>query len=212
MRTSSYAPFYDLFKLIVAIILLAIVLFMLWNVTPPSSPAPPAATWTPPPPSAETAVVSPTPAPPTDTASPTLNSAIVTATATPTPPSAENLTSTPTASPTLPPVTETLPTPIVEIPSEPNACAAVSRSRLQVGMRATILRRLNFRSSPGIMNNWMLTNIPGTQVEVIGGPACTIYKNGGSYLWWQIKLPNGIVGWSAEASAFGAFYFMEPTR
>jgi hypothetical protein len=79
-------------------------------------------------------------------------------------------------------------------------------------MRAIIQRRLNFRSSPGIMNNWIKTNLPGTQVEVIGGPECTRYKNGGAYLWWQIKLPDGQIGWSAETSAFGAFYFMEPVR
>jgi hypothetical protein len=58
--------------------------------------------------------------------------------------------------------------------------------------------------------DWILTNIPNTQVEIIGGPACTRYEYGGSYLWWQIKLPNGLIGWSAEASAFGKFYFMEP--
>jgi len=79
-------------------------------------------------------------------------------------------------------------------------------------MQAVIQRRLNFRSSPGIMNNWIKTNLPGTLVEVIGGPECTRYKNGGAYLWWQIRLPDGQVGWSAEASAFGAFYFMEPVR
>jgi hypothetical protein len=100
----------------------------------------------------------------------------------------------------------------VEIPSEPEVCAAVSRSQIQVGLQAIIQRRLNFRSSPGIQNNWILTNLPGTQVEVIGGPECTRYKNGGAYLWWQIKLPDGQIGWSAEASAFGAFYFMEPVR
>jgi len=83
---------------------------------------------------------------------------------------------------------------------------------LQVGMKATIMRRLNFRSSPGILNNWILTNIPNTQVEIIDGPTCTRYRNGGAYLWWQIKLPNGLTGWSAEASAFGAFYFMEPVK
>jgi hypothetical protein len=79
-------------------------------------------------------------------------------------------------------------------------------------MRAVIQRRLNYRSSPGLFNNWLFTNVPGTEVDVIGGPACTIYRNGGSYLWWQIKLPNGLVGWSAEASAFGTFYFMQPLR
>jgi hypothetical protein len=77
-------------------------------------------------------------------------------------------------------------------------------------MKATIVRRLNFRSSPGIFNNWIFTNNPNTEVEIIGGPSCTRYQNGGAYLWWQIKLPDGQIGWSAEASAFGAFYFMEP--
>jgi hypothetical protein len=79
-------------------------------------------------------------------------------------------------------------------------------------MNAVIQRRLNFRSSPGIMDNWILTNIPGTQVEVVGGPTCTRYQNGVAYLWWQIKLPNGSVGWSAEASASGMYYFMEPSQ
>jgi hypothetical protein len=79
-------------------------------------------------------------------------------------------------------------------------------------MKATIAHIVNFRSSPGVFNNWILTNQPGIQVEVIGGPACTRYKNGGAYLWWQIKLPNGLAGWSAEASAFGKFYFMEPVK
>jgi hypothetical protein len=100
----------------------------------------------------------------------------------------------------------------VEIPSETNICEAVSRSQLQVGMKATIVHHLNFRSSPGVLNNWILTNVPDTQVEIIGGPSCTRYQNGGAYLWWQIKLPNGMIGWSAEASAFGAFYFMEPVQ
>jgi hypothetical protein len=72
-----------------------------------------------------------------------------------------------------------------------------------------ILRRLNFRSSPGIQDNWLRTNIPGTQVEVIGGPECLPYV-AGAYIWWQIKLPKGEVGWSAEGSIHGTFYFMEP--
>jgi len=79
-------------------------------------------------------------------------------------------------------------------------------------MKATILRRLNFRSSPGIRNNWIKTNLPGTRVDILGGPECTLYKNGGAYLWWRIELPDGQIGWSAEASAFGRFYFMEPVK
>jgi hypothetical protein len=80
---------------------------------------------------------------------------------------------------------------------------------LQVGTNATILRRLNFRSSPGIRDNWLLTNIPGTQVEIIGGPECVPYWTG-AYMWWQIRLPDGRTGWSAEGSLHGSFYFMEP--
>jgi hypothetical protein len=92
------------------------------------------------------------------------------------------------------------------------ACeAAVTRSRLQAGTTATILRRLNFRSSPGIRDNWLRTNIPGTQVEVMSGPECVPYVSG-AYLWWQIRLPDGEVGWSAEGSIYGTFYFMEPSE
>jgi hypothetical protein len=78
-------------------------------------------------------------------------------------------------------------------------------------MNATILRRLNFRSSPGIENNWLLTNIPGTEVQVVGGPECVPHFTG-AYVWWQIKLPDGQIGWSAESSQFGLFYFMEPSQ
>ena len=77
-------------------------------------------------------------------------------------------------------------------------------------MKAVIQRRLNFRAYPGLFKNLILTNQPGTEVEIVGGPACTRYREGGAYLWWEIKLPNGLTGWSAEASAFGAFYFMAP--
>jgi len=100
----------------------------------------------------------------------------------------------------------------VEIPPDTNVCnAALSHSQLQAGINATILRRLNFRTSPGIQNNWIRTNIPGTQVEIIDGPICLPHFMG-AYVWWQIKLPDGQIGWSAEASLFGRFYFMEPIR
>jgi hypothetical protein len=68
---------------------------------------------------------------------------------------------------------------------------------------------LNFRASPGIRDNWLLTSIPGTQVKVVGGPECLPYWTG-AYVWWQIQLPDGRVGWSAEGSLHGSFYFMEP--
>jgi hypothetical protein len=198
MRATSHAPFYDLFKLIVAIILLVIFLFLIWNrPTQPLQPIPPAATSTPPPPTPTIVSPTSTPVPPTTTLEP---SETATQTATLTPP--------PTAAVT----DEPLPTPIVEVSSDEEACTAYARSQLEVGMEATIQRRLNFRSFPGLFNNLILTNNPGTEVEIVGGPVCTRYQEGGAYLWWQIKLPDGLIGWSAEASAFGAFYFMEPTE
>ena len=197
MRATSHAPFYDLFKLIVAIILL-LLLFLIW-IRPPQQmqPVTSAATSTPLPPTPTTASSTSTPLPPVTTPEPS---------ATPT------LTTTAVPSPTAAVTDEPLPTPVVEIPSDPEACAAYSRSQLQVGVKATIQRRLNFRSYPGLFNNLILTNDPGTEVEIVGGPACTRYQGGGAYLWWQIRLPDGSIGWSAEASAFGAFYFMEPAE
>ena len=208
MSNSARAPFYDLFKLTVAIILLVIFVLLLFLNRSSQARQIQVANPTTPPPSTSTVVLAPsTPVPPTATLVPTNTS-----TPKPSPTNLPTLTDTPIPSVTESPVPETLPTPIVEIPSDQNVCEAVSRSQLQVGMKATIAHIVNFRSSPGVFNNWILTNHPGIQVEVIGGPACTRYKNGGAYLWWQIKLPNGQIGWSAEASAFGKFYFMEPAK
>ena len=202
MRTSSHAPFYDLFKLIVTIILLILFLYLFWmRPVPALQSVEPISTSTPLPPT-------PTIVSPTQTSIPSTNTPA--STETPLPTSTPPKTSTLPPSPTEAATDEPLPTPIVEIPSEPEACAAYSRSQLQVGMKATIQRPLNFRSYPGLFKNLILTNGPGVEVEIIGGPACTRYEKGGAYLWWEIKLPNGLTGWSAEASAFGAFYFMEP--
>jgi len=219
MNASSRAPGYDLFKLIVTIILLLVFLLLWLGIKPVQAPqaeqlplagitsTSPTETPLSTPSTTLRASLTPVPAsntppPPTETPLPTAT-ATVADTSTPEPPSS---TETPMAT------EEALPTPIVEIPAQTSDCEAVSRSQLQVGMQATIKRKVNLRSSPGLFNNWIAVNQPDTQVEVIGGPACTRYKNGGAYLWWQIKLANGTVGWSAEASAFGSFYFMEPVK
>lgn len=113
---------------------------------------------------------------------------------------------------TLTPDGQATPTPTASTRVPLTACEAVqSRSRLGQGMKATILRRLNFRSSPGIGENWLHTNLPGTPVEVVGGPECLPHYTG-AYVWWQIRLPDGEIGWSAEASMHGSFYFMEPAE
>ena len=200
MDASTRAPGYDLFKLIVAIFLLILAIILMW-VSPSqvSTPPPPTGTMLVTPATTLTAraasptivAVSPTSPPPAATASPSPAPSALRA---PSPTATATVEATPTAT------------------TSATACqAAASRSRLRVGTNATILRRLNFRSSPGIRDNWILTNIPGTRVEVIGGPECVPYWTG-SYLWWQIQLPDGRTVWSAEGSLQGSFYFMEPNE
>jgi len=223
VNTSRRVTGYDLFKLIVAIVLF--ILFLLFNRKAiPNAPPP---IFTP------FSNQNPTTVPATQRtgatdsviSSPTLmEAASLTATAQPTitGTGAVEATATPLPSPTpasLPQPTETslpslTPVPVVSTPETGaaalSACdAASSHSRLQAGGKAVLLRRLNFRSSPGIQHNWLRTNLPGTQVEVVDGPQCIPYVSG-AYVWWQIKLPDGEIGWSAETSQFGTFYFMEP--
>ncbi len=225
MDTSARAPGYDIFKSIVAIILLVIFLFLLQRPTPQSL-VPESTTTSP------TAIpsVNPSRTPELNPAAVTMSATSFPAPETPVPVSSPTVTveavatpavSTPTAtitdalSPTSSPSQTAKPviaptlTPVVETPSIPTACeVAAARSQLQRGMGATILRRLNFRSSPGIRNNWLRTNIPGTEVEVVGGPECMPHLTG-AYVWWQIRLPDGELGWSAEGSIHGSCYIIE---
>jgi hypothetical protein len=222
--TPRRASGYDLFKLIVAILLLLLFLLLMWR--PPTTAgtvipstatrsSTPSQTFEPNPVAVDvTSTLSPlrstsTPVPsPTQTLTPTPTDSLHSPT--PTRPVTPTASQTPVPSLTATPVIESTSGPGEEGPSTIAACdAAASRARLQPGMHATIVRRLNFRSSPGIRDNWLRTNIPGTQVEIVGGPEC-IPHNTGAYLWWQIKLPDGEIGWSAEGSLHGAFYFMEP--
>jgi hypothetical protein len=216
--TSSRAPSFDLFKLIVALILLSIFLFLLFWRRPSQARQP------------DDLVSSSPTSPPTADSATTVSSASTSSpltatqeqapsqTPTTVPSPTETPEPTPTAvstespAPTETPVPESTPTSSVESLKESSVCEAISPSQIQRGMRATIKHYLNFRSSPGISNNWILTNAPGTQVDVVAGPECTRQEGGGTYLWWQIELPDGQIGWSAEASASGAFYFMEPTQ
>ncbi len=94
------------------------------------------------------------------------------------------------------------------VAEEPD-CPLALPPRLQVGKQARVITNLNMRSSPGIKNNWLLTNPRGTILDVIGGPVCTLYE-GGAFLWWQVTNPAGKSGWSAEARQQGNGYFLEP--
>ena len=274
MDTSTRATGYDLFKLIVALLLLMLFLLLWRRGSQPLSPAPTTASLTPsvtraanPIGIVETQTIAshtstPRPSPrPTEnfetmsTIQPSLTTtsqdastpmtltsptatAIVEATATiqsastPTPPPSPSATMTvevipttkpsatvtiqnvssptPLPSPTGTATAKASPTPVEATRSVRTACeTATERSRLQIGRNATILRRLNLRSSPGIQHNWLRTNLPGTQVEVVAGPECVPHL-WGAYMWWQIRLPNGEIGWSAEGSIHGTFYFMAP--
>jgi hypothetical protein len=84
------------------------------------------------------------------------------------------------------------------------------KSQLKVNNPATIKRPLNLRTQPSLLSRIILVLKPDTQVEIIGGPRQTRYQNGIRYVWWQIELPSGLTGWSAEFSACRQFYFIEP--
>lgn len=229
MDASTRARVYDLFKLIVAILLLLLFLWLLQRST--ARPFASAPTLTPfPPPTNVNPILSAgtaTPGPPTSPAQ-SNPPALVASLASPTSPP-PSLTPASEASPPVSP-TPTAPASFAPTGTQPPsgvptltpmgtsetptiaACdETASRSRLQPGMTAVILRRLNFRSSPGIRDNWLRTNLPGTRVEVVAGPECVPHLSG-AYVWWQIRLPAGEVGWSAEGSIHGTFYFMEPVE
>ncbi|HAV75908.1 MAG TPA: hypothetical protein DCX53_00995 [Anaerolineae bacterium] len=204
MNHSKSVMRYDLFKLIVTIVLLLTFLGLLLlgskGDTVPSSDAPAPSTPT----SASAAQATPSP---TVVSSPT---SVPTEARQPLPTDAPANAPSPTATLTATP--QAIDPSVDETTAETSSCEEIANSQIEVGMIVMIKHRLNFRSSPGIHNNRVLTNLPGTQVEVIGGPICTRYRNSGAYLWWQIELPNGLVGWSAEASIFGDYFFMEPVN
>lgn len=203
LRT-RYAPGYDLFKLVVAILLTVLLIVLLLRERDKRFEALSMSATQ----AAVAGVIVPTatsPAVPTSTAIPA---------------------STETA-PTEPPVTETpaaetapTETAAAEMPpadpqpvSDPNECPS-NPTRIQVGMTIRVLDWLNFRAAPGIGKTIQTTNRPGTRMEVIGGPVCT--PQGGNppraYLWWNFRMADGREGWSAEAPLNFPNYFMEPVE
>ncbi len=85
-------------------------------------------------------------------------------------------------------------------------------TQLKVGDTATIQRPVNLRTQPSLRNRIILTLKPGAQVEILAGPFQQTFAAGGEYLWWQVKLPGGLIGWSAEISVCRRYYFMEPVK
>jgi hypothetical protein len=205
---------YDIFKAVVALILLIILIWLLLSGAPGAAPtsALPSATSSPPgaaqlnPTVPQAATASPQPPSPTPTLKPTETSLPTpTRTAEPTRPP------TPTVAPTATPQTSPEPTKTPTPAQATVSCPLALPPRLKVGDTARVVANLNMRSTAGIGNNLILTNPVGTQLTILGGPVCEPYQ-GGAYLWWQVKLSDGQAGWSAEGSITGKFYFLEPVK
>lgn len=202
MNRSSTAS-YDLFKLIVALVLAVILILMLMRgcATTPAAPAAdtvrPTETV-----AAPTRAASPSPSPTSPAPEPTFTPTAVATVLTPT---AEPASVDPTPTPTLP--AADAPTPA----EGSAACNTSVESRLSVGDTARVTQRLNVRNAPAIDAPILLTNPTQTQVEIIGGPVCTP-RGDSAYLWWQIRLANGTEGWSAESPLQERTYFLEPVQ
>ena len=200
-----FAPGYDLFKLLVAIILIILLILAFRSqqnassqqadvLTPAST-----ATQIPAPLATGTQTVTQTPSAQPDTATPTL---------TPQPPTPmETLfvaTETFTA---LPPTDE----PTLTLGS---GCPAL-QSHIKIGDKVRVALRLNFRTDPGLEYPIIQTNGVGTNLEVIGGPMCNVRATSlgdKAYMWWNVRMDNGVEGWSAEAPLINSFYFLDPVK
>ena len=101
---------------------------------------------------------------------------------------------------------EAEPAPTIEID-----CPLAKPSRLAAGIKGRVTAPLNIRSSPGIANNRLFTMSPGTELKILGNPTCLPYHKG-AYLWWQVQIVGGQVGWSAEAPQNEEYYFIDPVE
>ena len=230
------APFYDLFKLIVALIMMIILIILLLR-DRQGLPMQPLATLTrsagtttstPLPPMTSTFEAQPitasataTPLPPV-TSTPETQPVTASATVTPLPPvtftpetqpTATSVPATPNPLPTSTP--DVQPTSTESIPtSDANACPSAP-TRIQLGDKVRVLYRLNFRIHPGLGSPIILTNRVGTLMDVIGGPVCTLKnttEGSKAYLWWNVRMEDDREGWSAEAPLLLSYYFLEPVH
>jgi hypothetical protein len=87
----------------------------------------------------------------------------------------------------------------------PQTCGTAPEPRLTVGgmgrMTFTDGSLTRVRNAP---NGDIITQVPeGTTFDVLAGPECS-----NDFFWWNIRLNNGTVGWSAEGDSDG--YYLEP--
>jgi hypothetical protein len=215
------APNYDLFKLVVTIILGIILILMLLRgcATMPVPITSAEASGSAPTPSdvvsvategrvTATDTVEPTTEPPLPSATPTAVAPTVTPTAEPATPTEGAATATPEATVVTPDATATATAPAAS-GAETTSCNSSVTSRLSVGQTARVLQRLNMRGEASITAPILQTNTTNTEVEIIGGPVCTPVGER-AYLWWQIRLADGTEGWSAESPLNEPIYLLEP--
>ena len=208
MKRAS-APSYDLFKTIVTVILALILILMLLRGCATTAVVP-VQTETLSPSTVSTEAILASDA--TETIVPSQVPQTVEPTSTPTT-AAPSPTSTSAAieQPTTDAPTPTAASPATETPTpvESASCNTSAPSRLSAGQTARVLQRLNMRNEASIDAPLIQTNPTNTQVEIIGGPVCTPVGES-AYLWWQIRLPDGKEGWSAESQLNSPSYFLEP--
>ena len=205
---------YDLIKLGIAVLIVLIAVLLLFgsepnppdSVSPEQEDAVARITEEVTDPPEETITITPTPSATPDITPPTIPPTI---TVTPT------LTATPTNSPTPTPTATVTPT-ITATPEDnpvsnedQDLCALAIEPRLSVGDIALVRTNLHFRAGPGLDQEIRLVHLPGSRLEVIGGPVCIAHLDG-AYRWWQVQRPDGATGWSAEGSLTRFFYFLEP--
>lgn len=118
-----------------------------------------------------------------------------------------NFTSLPDTPMPLPPTSEPTQVTDTDCPS--------AMTRIKIGDTVRVLLRLNFRYGPGLDWAIIQTNNSGTGLEVIGGPVCTtLLTDAGprAYLWWNVRTADGLEGWSAEAPLINPYYFLDPVK
>ncbi|MCS7070831.1 MAG: SH3 domain-containing protein, partial [Anaerolinea sp.] len=100
--------------------------------------------------------------------------------------------------PTLPvaiPVVPTLPVAVPVQPALPVAVPVQLRIGGQARVQTTAGDTLNVRTGAGRSFPVITQVNPGTIVSIIQGPVAA-----DGFVWWQIMLPTGVVGWSVEAA------------
>jgi hypothetical protein len=81
-------------------------------------------------------------------------------------------------------------------PTRTRAPTAVPRGAIAVGMEVEVVTtgaRLNIREFPGTDATVIARVESGTRLVVVGGP-----RQADDHTWWQVRLPDGTVGWAAE--------------